>query len=93
MGSPGPTGARTSLIVARNGTPGRYYAGELPPFGEWVELTVRAEDVGLVGQTIDGMAFNMFDGARSLGAGWILYWRRERIDWYETRGSAGFYPA
>lgn len=34
----------------------------IPAAGQWVRLEVDASDVGLVGKTVDGIAFTLFDG-------------------------------
>ncbi len=44
------------------GTAAMRYQGALPPTGQWVRLNVPAEDVGLEGQVVNGMAFTLFDG-------------------------------
>ncbi len=45
-----------------NNTDSRRYMGVLPATGGWVRLEVPAASVGLVGQTINGMAFSLFGG-------------------------------
>lgn len=46
-----------------DGTSGRRHIGPLPPSGEWVRLTVLAQDVGIDATTpIDGMAFTLYGG-------------------------------
>ena len=45
-----------------DGTNSRRYMGPLPPAGQWVRLEVPASQVGLEGQTLNGMAFTLFDG-------------------------------
>lgn len=44
------------------GTTSRRRMGDLPPVGMWVRLEVTAEQVGLVGHSLDGMAFTLFGG-------------------------------
>ena len=44
------------------GTNSRRFIGPLPPAGQWVRLEVAASLVGLDGQTLNGMAFTLFDG-------------------------------
>ena len=44
------------------GTPSSFYAGPLPPAGQWTRLQVSASQVGLQGSTLTGMAFSLFDG-------------------------------
>jgi IPT/TIG domain len=52
-----------NLIVAgTDGTASRQYVGVLPPAGQWVRLSVPAAQVGLVGSTLNGMAFALYDG-------------------------------
>jgi hypothetical protein len=43
-------------------TASRYYAGALPPAGQWVRLEIPASAVGLEGATLNGMAFSLYDG-------------------------------
>ena len=45
-----------------DGTASRYYMGDLPTAGEWVQLEVPAGLVGLEGSTLSGMAFTLYDG-------------------------------
>ena len=45
-----------------DGTASRHRAGELPPTGRWVRLEVPASAVGLEGQRVTGMGFNLYDG-------------------------------
>lgn len=45
-----------------NGTVSRFPMGALPVTGQWVRLAVPASLVGLEGQTVNGMAFTLFDG-------------------------------
>ncbi|NJM41871.1 MAG: hypothetical protein HC853_14495 [Anaerolineae bacterium] len=45
-----------------NGTASRRYKGALPPTNQWVKLEVSADEVGLVGKTISGMAFALNNG-------------------------------
>jgi hypothetical protein len=45
-----------------NGTDSRRYMGALPPAGQWVRLEVPASQVGLEGQTLNGMAFTLYGG-------------------------------
>ncbi len=71
-----------------SGTAGRFAMGDLPPVGEWVELTIRPEDVGLVGEPIDGMNFTLFGG----NAAWAMpgFYRGDiRVNWYETELPSG----
>ena len=44
------------------GTAGRLSKGALPPTGQWVTLEVPAEEVGLVGANVSGMAFSLYNG-------------------------------
>lgn len=44
------------------GTDSRRYMGGLPPAGRWVRLEVPAEQVGLEGRTLHGMAFTLHGG-------------------------------
>lgn len=48
------------------GTNSRRYMGALPATGQWVRLEVLAAQVGLEGQTINGIAFTLYGG----GATW-----------------------
>jgi hypothetical protein len=46
-----------------DGTSQRRYMGPLPPSGEWVRLSVLAQDVGIdATKPIDGMAFTLYGG-------------------------------
>ena len=45
-----------------DGTNSRRYMGALPATGGWVRLEVPASQVGLVGSTINGMAFSLYGG-------------------------------
>jgi hypothetical protein len=45
-----------------NGTESRRYMGALPPTGQWVRLEVPASQVGLEGQTLNGLAFTLHGG-------------------------------
>jgi hypothetical protein len=45
-----------------NNTASRYFAGALPPAGQWVRLEVPAAAVGLEGRTINGMRFMLYSG-------------------------------
>ncbi|MBU6403026.1 MAG: hypothetical protein KGS61_22110, partial [Verrucomicrobia bacterium] len=44
------------------GTASRYYAGPLPPAGQWAQLAVPAAAVGLEGSVVSGMAFSLYNG-------------------------------
>jgi len=45
-----------------SGTTSRYYAGPLPPLGQWTKLSVPASLVGLEGSALNGMSFALFGG-------------------------------
>lgn len=45
-----------------NGTASRRYMGALPATGRWMRLEVPANQVGLEGRTVKGMAFSLFNG-------------------------------
>lgn len=49
------------------GTASRLRVGDLPTPGQWVMLTVPAAQLGLAGQTVDGMGFALFDGRAAFG--------------------------
>jgi Glycosyl hydrolase family 9/Cellulase N-terminal ig-like domain len=51
-----------AITYGRNGTPGRFHAGALPPSGQWVRLTVAASKLGLEGSSVSGMCFSLVDG-------------------------------
>ena len=51
-----------SLAWGTNGTNSRRYMGVLPAVGQWVRLEVPASQVGLEGETLNGMAFSLFGG-------------------------------
>jgi hypothetical protein len=44
------------------GQPARVFKGALPAPGQWVRFDVPAQEVGLVGSTINGMAFSLYGG-------------------------------
>ncbi len=48
-----------------DGTSSRYFAGPLPPLGQWVRLEVPSRLVGLENRGVTGMAFALFDGQAS----------------------------
>jgi len=64
-------GANT-LTWGTNNSSGRYYAGPLPPTGEWVRLSVPASAVGLEGSTVTGMGFTLVDGRATWDVAGIL---------------------
>jgi hypothetical protein len=45
-----------------DGTASRRYMGPVPPAGQWVRLEVPADQVGLEGKVLVGMAFTLSDG-------------------------------
>jgi RHS repeat-associated protein len=45
-----------------DGTDSRRRMGDLPPLGVWTRLEIPAEQVGLAGSTVQGMAFGVYDG-------------------------------
>ncbi len=45
-----------------DGTVSRQYMGALPAAGQWVRLAVPAAQVGLVGSTLNGMAYTLYGG-------------------------------
>ncbi len=51
-----------SMIYGNDGTVSRRYIGALPAAGQWVRLSVPASQVGLEGQTLNGMAFTQYGG-------------------------------
>jgi len=51
-----------NILWGVDGTTSRILRGSLPVTGQWVRLEVPASAVGLEGQTVDGMAFTLFDG-------------------------------
>ena len=52
-----------SIPFGTPGTDGRRNAGALPATGKWVLLQIAASQVGLVGLTVNGMAFICFGGS------------------------------
>jgi PKD repeat protein len=50
------------IAFGQDKTASRRYIGPLPPTGQWVRLAVPASQVDLVGRTVTGMAFFLFDG-------------------------------
>ncbi|HKR65051.1 MAG TPA: discoidin domain-containing protein [Thermoanaerobaculia bacterium] len=55
-------GESLSPLGGSEGTPSRWRVGPLPPAGGWVRLEVPAQDVGLAGSAIRGMALGVYDG-------------------------------
>src|SRR5262249_8731288 len=51
-----------NIAWGTDGTNSRYAMGALPATGGWVRLAVPASLVGLDGQTVNGMAFTLYDG-------------------------------
>lgn len=45
-----------------DGTESRRYMGALPPAGQWVRLEVPADQIGLEGRVLNGMAFTLYGG-------------------------------
>jgi hypothetical protein len=57
-----------SIALGTNGTNSRrQISASIPSTGQWVRLDVDASQVGLVGTTINGMAFTLFGGAATWG--------------------------
>ncbi len=54
-------GANT-ITYGKNNSPGRHRAGNLPPTGKWVKLTIPAKAVGLENMDVDGMSFAHVEG-------------------------------
>jgi hypothetical protein len=50
------------IQFGKDGTESRRYMGALPKAGQWARLEVPANQVGLEGRTLTGMAFCQFDG-------------------------------
>lgn len=50
------------ITWGNNGTNSRRLMGSLPSSGGWTRLEVPAGQVGLEGQTVNGMAFTLYDG-------------------------------
>lgn len=70
----------------------RRRAGSLPRPGEWVRLEVAADQVGLAGQSVHGMAFTLFGGAAAFaGAGAFAGTGAER-QWFAGGLPAGAQP-
>ncbi len=56
-------GEDTAIPYGKLGTPEHFLAGGLPPNGQWTQLDVPAEKIGLrPGDKIDGFAFTQADG-------------------------------
>jgi hypothetical protein len=51
-----------TIALGIDGTDSQRYMGPLPVAGQWVRLEVPANQVGLVGKTINGMAFTLYGG-------------------------------
>ena len=51
-----------NIAWGTDGTVSRRSMGPLPPAGQWVRLVLPASLVGLVGSTLNGMAFTMYAG-------------------------------
>jgi hypothetical protein len=56
------------ITYGQGGTAGRHPEGVLPPSGRWVQLRVKASEVGLEGATLSGMSFSLFGGRAIWGA-------------------------
>lgn len=54
-----------ALELGTDGTASRRRLGELPTPGQWVRLTVAADQVGLLGQRIDGIQLTVVNGRAS----------------------------
>jgi hypothetical protein len=50
------------IAYGTDGTASRRSMGALPATGKWVRLEVPAAQVDLVGKTVSGMAFVLYDG-------------------------------
>jgi pyrrolidone-carboxylate peptidase len=83
------------IDVGTNGTNSRRYMGTVPAAGQWVRLEVPASMVGLEGQTLNGMAFTLFNGK----ATWDRSGKKSagtpgpEIVWVEDALPAGAVPA
>ena len=53
---------QNQISFGTDGTNSRRYIGALPATGGWVRLEVPAAQVGLVGQTVTGMAYTLYGG-------------------------------
>jgi len=51
-----------NIKYGKSDTPSRAYMGPLPPAGQWTLLQVPANEVGLEGSTVSGMAFSQYYG-------------------------------
>ena len=66
-----------SINFGTNGTSSRrQISASVPAIGQWVRLDVPANDVGLGGTTINGMAFTLFGGAATWDQ--VVRWKDDR---------------
>ena len=56
------------------------HQGEIPVQDQWLRLSVSAQALGLVGKTVNGMAFTLIDGGR-IGASRVRWGPRKRFPW------------
>ena len=71
-----------AIAWGTGGTASRFGMGPLPAArGQWVELAVPASDVGLAGQSVDGMAFTLYGGSS--------YWDTAGVDCLPATGANG----
>ncbi len=61
-----------SVPWGTDGTDSRRYMGALPAAGGWVRLEVPAALVGLEGETVNGMAFTLYNGSAAFDRAGVL---------------------
>lgn len=79
-----------TITYGQDHSPSRLSAGALPPTGQWVELTVPANAVGLAGKTVSGMSFSMVGGQADFGAVGMEPGQGQARAGYQTESQAGF---
>ncbi len=55
-----------------DGAVSRLRIGDLPLLGQWVQIQVRAADVGLENTQVNGIAFTLFDGQAAFGPSGVI---------------------
>jgi hypothetical protein len=61
-----------NLSYGNDSTASRYKVGALPATGQWVQLQVPANQVGLEGKIVSGMAFTLYGGKATWDAAGVL---------------------
>ncbi len=70
------------IVWGTGGTASRFPMGPVPAArGQWVDLALPASDVGLGGQSVDGMAFTLYGGS--------VYWDTAGVECLPATGANG----